>query len=627
MAANGFSIIPTLETPFPPEWKTWTCPKTGLVVPKNPEANLAWRTDLLRLAEDDSDLQAELYTACAKSLLYWLNTFGFTFRVQDTDEAGKARQATNQHIPWVTWEIQDRHLLALEDAINNGYDLLTDKTRDMGASWDHIAVFHHQWLFRPDSLFLEMSRVETDVDGADNPRCLFVKHDYINKWLPEWMLPRIARTRMHIVNESNGSRIDGESSNKAAGSSARVRAILLDEMAKMENAQKIKSSVRDVSPCLLPNSTPWGAGTAYSKWCKSGQIKVFPLPWYEHPEKGRGRYTVQDATTGKWKIRSPWYDAQCLKRTPQEMAQEIDMDHIGSGATFFEAHIIEEHRRLFVKKPKNMRYVDFKKGIAVDAMPNLIARKRVDSVKVTGKGKLLLWCELPQTRPDQSKNYIFGIDISKGQGASNSVISVYCIETMEKVAEYADANIPPYDLARVACAMAIWFGGKRSLPLMVWEENGPGWDFGRQIIKVYAYPYCYFDVQVGTATEKRTKKYGWHSTRIKKEIVLGMYRRALAHGGFINHSEPALLEALEYVYYENGGLGPAGLVDEGEEARKTHGDRVIADMLCCLGADGKTTKLKSAGAIAPHNSPAGRQKMREDAKRKQRSNLSFDFRT
>src|SRR5690606_32682065 len=144
------------------------------------------------------------------------------------------------------------------------------------------------------------------------------------------------RTRMHLVNPLNGSRIDGESSNKAAGSGDRRHAILLDEFAKMENAEKIKAATRDVSPCRLANSTPWGAGTAYSRWRLSGQVKVFTLPWWESPEKGRGRYAQQDPATGKWRIRSPWYDRELEARSPKEVAQELDMDHVGSGDMFFE---------------------------------------------------------------------------------------------------------------------------------------------------------------------------------------------------------------------------------------------------------------------------------------------------
>lgn len=628
MAGNAYMVQPTLPAPFPDQKEFWHCPRTGLVVPKDPLKNLEWRAKLLREAEDDTDLQQDLYTACSQSLLFWVNTFAFTFRVQETDAQGKRRQAQNAHLPFVTWDIQDLHMTEIEKAIDEGYDLLTDKTRDMGASWAHIAVFHHQWLFRSSRLFLEMSRVETDVDGADNPRCLFVKHDYINKWLPEWMLPRIDRTRMHIVNLDNGSRIDGESSNKAAGSGDRRHAILLDEYAKMENAEKIKAATADVTPCRLPNSTPWGPGTSYSRWRMSGQIKVFSLPWYEHPEKGRNRYAVQDETTGKWKIRSPWYDEEAKKRSPQEMAQEIDMDHIGSGDTFFEAHICEEHKRMFGRKAVCERTIDFRDGIASDAIPAFLLRNERSGLKILGHGPLRLWTHLINGRPDQTKTYIFGIDISKGQGASNSVVSIYCKDTCEKIGEWADANTPPYDFARIVCALALWVGGAGNggRPLIVWEANGPGWDFGRELVKKYQYPFFYVDKASGTTDEKKGKRYGWHSSTEKKEIMLGNYRRALAHGGFLNPSIEALNEAMMYIRLPDGGIGPAGLTEENASARKTHGDRVIADGLALWGCGDVPKPRKADGPKAPHKSIGGRMAAWKKNRKAVKIGQRFDFR-
>jgi len=627
MAGNTFILAPTLPTPFPVVAPLWVCPITGLQVPKDPIKNLQWRTEMLRRAETDLGLQSELCAASANSLLFWLNAFGWTFRIQETDAAGIQRQARHSHLPMVTWAIQDRHLLAIEDAINVGYDLLTDKTRDMGASWNHIFVFHHQWLFKADRLFLEMSRVETDVDGSDNPRCLFVKHDYINKWLPEWMRPRVNRTRMHIVNKDNHSRIDGESSNKAAGSGDRRHAIMMDEFSKMENAEKIKAATADVSPCRLPNSTPWGPGTTYSTWRMSGQIKVFPLPWWEHPEKGLNRYVKQDETSGKWQVRSPWYDLQCEKRTPKEMAQEVDMDHIGSGDTFFEAHIIEQHKVMFAKPPTTVRMLDFSKSVASAEVPQIIMQKDLKRLITGGNGgPLRLWGKLIDGRPDQTRDYVLGADISKGQGASNSVLSILCSQTREKIGEWADANTPPYDFARIAVAIALWVGGTRGLPMLAWEANGPGWDFGRQVVHVYDYPLYYVDNTVGDATERKTKRYGWHSSTDKKELVLGEYRRALAQGDFINHSAEALDEAMLYVRFENGGVGPAALVEENADARKTHGDRVIADAVALWALRDAPRNPRPVERKGSMFTPAGRRQIRKAEEKNRSRKTKFDFR-
>ncbi len=269
-------------------------------------------------------------------------------------------------------------------------------------------------------------------------------------------------------------------------------------------------------------------------------------------------------------------------------------------------------------------------------MPRLIkqkSRKKVEFSK-RARGSWSFWTELIDGRLDQSKHYIFGIDISKGMGASNSVISVRCAETGDKVAEFADARTPPYDLARIVVAAALWVGGANPwrMPYIIWEANGdPGIDFGKLIVKKCGYPYYYVEKTSGKVTDKRTDHYGFHSSRDKKGELLALYRRCLAHGGITNHSAIALDEALNYVYYANGGIGPVCLTEESSEARKTHGDRVIADALTLLASE-EIPKLKHMGPKAPMNSTGHRREkaLRKKKKEKQKkigSRKRFDFRS
>ena len=583
--------LPEIRTP-----QFWTCPITGLRVPKEPSNNLKWRAELLTAAETDRDLQVDLYTACSQSLLFWINAFCFTLRVFEPTLAGDVQQAEFNHLPFVTWAIQDQLLLRLEHGIDEGESLLTDKSRDMGATWAHIAVLTHRLLFRESESHLVISRKEDAVDILDgtpknyphgplsNPGTLFGKIDYILSRLPDWMLPRMGRKKLHLVNLDTQSRIDGESANATAGSSDRRTSIFLDEFAKIEEAESIKRSTKDVTACRLVCSTPNGPGTTFSQWRMSGTISVFVLPWWEHPEKGASRVAVQDKL-GRWKIRSPWYDAEEAVRTPKELAIELDMDHIGSGDTFFESVTIEEHKKRHARKPRYVLGVHWRKGTSDDLIVGELRRKGMDRIKITEKGSWLVWCALgPTKKPDQTKTYTIGVDISKGQGASNSTASVICNETREKIAEFADASVSPHEYARLICAAAVWIGGRNGLPLVVWENNGdPGHYFGQQFADICHYPRIYFDRAVGTLRKRVGKRYGWRSNPEKKAIALGELRRAYAHQKIINHSLAALNEALTYVHYPSGGIGPAELIAESNSTRKAHGDRVIADMLAVVG--------------------------------------------
>lgn len=589
--ANLFSQKPDLPPLVLP--KSWMCPITGLTVPKEPAQNLAYRLRLLEAAEQDIALQTDLYTACSQSILYFINTFVFTLRIFETGESGTTQQAVHQDLPFVTWPKQDEHILKIEDAIDGGTSLLTDKSRDMGATWDHLAVYLHRFLFRKEtSGHLMISRKEDAVDNLDgsprnypygmlaDPGTLFGKLDYMLSRLPEWMVPRIARKKMHLVNLDNPNRIDGESSNATAGSSDRRVSAFLDEMAKMAEAESIKRSLKSVTACMLACSTPNGAGTAFSKWRLGGQVPVFVLPWWEHPEKGLGR-TVEKDKLGRFVITSPWYKQRQQEMTLKEIAIELDMDHIGSGETFFEAVVIEQMKRIFGRPPRREAELTFKKKLSDEAVIEAVGKVDIGTLSFhCGGGPWKIWTRLTKGRPDQAYSYLIAIDISKGQGASNSVMNITCNETREKIAEFADANTPPYELARLACAAAIWCGGRNRRPLIIWENNGdPGFDFGRQLVHIYKYPSIYFTRQAGTLSEKVGKRYGWRSSTEGKAAALGLLRRAYSHGKYLNHSIASLDEALTYINYDGGGIGPAELIEESDSARKAHGDRVIADML------------------------------------------------
>lgn len=627
---NLFATAPELiAAPAPDEWED---PRSGIRIPKNPAANLTWRVGVLDAAEKDEELRTDLFTACAQSLLFFVNAFCFTLRVFEPGADGKNKQAQHQHLPFVTWSIQDRHLLAIEEAIDKGQELLTDKSRDMGATWDHIVVYVHRLLFRSDESHLILSRKEDAVDQLDgqarnypfsniaDPGTLFGKIDYILSRLPEWMIPRLSRKSMHVVNMNNKTRIDGESSNASAGSSDRRRSIFLDEMAKMKEAESIKRSTRDVTACRLVCSTPNGAGTTFSQWRMSGQIPVFVLAWWDHPEKGEGRY-IQKDKLGRFQIRSPWYDNECAVRSPKEIAVEVDMDHIGSGDTFFEAVVLEQHKKLFARPPRRAAMINWKKRQADEHIVDAIRRNRWQETVISPAGPWKVWCEFVNGRPDQSKTYIISADISKGQGASNSVMNISCVETREKIMEFADANTPPHEFARLACATALWCGGKTKLPLIIWENNGdPGLDFGRQLVHVYHYPKIYFDKATGTLRQKVGKRYGWRSTPDKKAEALGLLRRAYAHGQYVNRSELAVIEAGSYISYEGGGIGPAALVHESDSSRKAHGDRVIADMLFIWALADQGNGVRKLPSKNPQRSFGGRfdvwKKARKEAKSK-----------
>ena len=627
-------IRPKLKTPFPSMRRYWKCPKTGLLVPKNLVKNLQYRSDLLARAEDDVILQEDLMAASKESLLYWINTFAMTYHQFDVDpETGNRIESMYPHNPFITWEIQDDLCDLFEQCLVKAEDILINKSRDMGASWLCIVFMHWLWLFRPESQLLEMSRTEDYVDKPGNMKALFQRHDYINQWLPDWMLPpgigyrEKYRSKMHMLNVYNNSCIDGESTTQHAASGDRRLVLLLDEFAKVENGADMRSATRDAALMRIVNSTVAGPGTEYSKWKNDGTIKVFPLMFWDHPDKGKNRYAAQHPVTNIWEIRSPWFDGECKVRSPREIAREILANDLEAGSQFFTPGNADRHAALFGCEPKTRWDIRLKKDVPNSKIKEIIKTRDLKKIEArrNKNGPLRVWTNLIMGRPDQSKDYIFGIDISKGHGASNSVISIKCKQTGEKIAEWRDANTPPYEFAKISIAIALWVGGRRKLPFKKWEKNGPGLDYGKLMVKEWNYPYYYKDVKIGNVRDRKSKRYGWQSSPDAKKELLETYDRLLATGGYTNHSVWALNEVKLYVYYPDGGIGPAHLVKEDQSAKKTHGDCVIADALTLDDKDIPKGKLRD-NVIMPERCFATRMKdYKESRKKKLDWRRKFDF--
>jgi len=188
-------IRPELPTPFPSMPEIWVCPKTGFRVPKLLNANLDYRAKLLARAENDPGMQDDLMWACSESFLFWINAFTWTYHQFDV-AVGQRIQSRSSHVPFITWEVQHSLCNLLLKCLEDAEDILVNKSRDMGASWLILAFMHWLWQFRPDSQLLEISRTEDYVDKTGNMKALFQRHDYINRWQPEWMTPPDVGTRV-----------------------------------------------------------------------------------------------------------------------------------------------------------------------------------------------------------------------------------------------------------------------------------------------------------------------------------------------------------------------------------------------------------------------------------------------
>lgn len=148
-----------------------TCPHYDLV-PKDFDANLAFRRDMLLMCGNDAGAARQVKQMCAEDILFYTNVFGWTY-----DPRQQVRK-----LPFITYKgFQDDAILDICDAVQVGEDVSIPKSRCMGASWMGLLAFEWFWHFQSDMSFLLISRNEKYVDEPGNPKSLFWKIDFLHQ--------------------------------------------------------------------------------------------------------------------------------------------------------------------------------------------------------------------------------------------------------------------------------------------------------------------------------------------------------------------------------------------------------------------------------------------------------------
>lgn len=559
-------------------------------VPRDLEGNLEYRRLILEAGYESAAAAEEIWIACKRDVLFYANVFGWVVEYRETNQST---------LPFISWEFQDELILEIQSAMGVGGDeagdRLIEKSRDMGVSWCCIIAMEHRWHFFPGQSFLLGSRTDDYVDAPKNPKSLFWKIDHWHKLQPRWLLPTgrwlgnrdPKRTRNQLENADTGSQIDGESTTKDFARGDRRTAIFLDEFAAVPEGHNVDAATADVTNCRIINSTPKGIGNAFYEMRSSGRIKVLRYHWTRHPKKNPGLYTSRKNGSVyelvildkayefppdyefilDGKERSPWYDAECKRRPAWVIAQEVDIDYQGAGHQYFDVDLI---RRLGEQtcEPYSRGELDFNETVA-DA--KLIPNRN---------GRLWLWCPLDYANlPPLDRKYAVGVDVATGSGgnySSNTVVCVIDCRTGEVVAELASPHISPTEAARYTVAICRFFGDA----FLCWEQNGPGREFGREIMRL-GYKNIYRrDKSTDVVSSKKSEKVGWWSARETKRSLLAEYQTALMTFAMRVRSAPSIDELGSYVYNASGypehSRSAASASPDPSGVKDNHGDRVIA---------------------------------------------------
>lgn len=526
---------------------------------------------------------------CARDPLWWMSTFVWTFNPRS--EARRRYGSTV--LPFIPWRFQMHAVSEVCRAVESGYDLVIEKSRDMGGTWMVLLVFLWRMLFKGMEKFLLVSRKDELVDGADDMDALMPKLDFTLKYLPGWMVPDISRQERSLVNDETGAGITGEASVEDAGRGGRATAMLSDEHASNPQARGLRAATADVADCRIFVFTPKGAANDAYDLAHDPNQRVMTLHWALHPGKNVGLYQGDDG-----KLRSPWYDRECRRRgRAQEVAQELDIDYLASDYEFFDPDVITRLVGEQAREPVTRGEMEF----ADDP--------RSARFRAADQGRLLMWMPAGpdgQCRPPAGRQYVVGVDVAAGKrdaygtGYSNSVCIVADAVSRVQVAEYAVGGVNPVRFAAMSVALARWFNGA----FMVWEANGPGGIFGDEVFNTLRYGNVYYRRNLKRAMQPMTDMPGWWSTVDSKNGALERLRSMLNEGQFVPRSRMMLDECRSYVYVvarQAVEHNRAAVSDDPTGARANHGDRVIAAAMCCLGLNEMAPSIPAP----EENYPAG----------------------
>jgi len=260
------------------------------------------RVNILRACEKDKNARAIAIQTCRDDPVFFINNFGWTF---------DPRRAPF-HFPFIMFPFQEDAVRWIVNKIRNGGDGLIEKSRDMGATWIFVWVLYYFYLL--DNAFngLLGSYKEKLVDDRTNDS-LFGKLDYCLQNTPKWMMPKRFKIKEHrnklkLVNPEHFNLLTGDTMNPDFSRGARKNVVFMDEGAAWDYFREAWESAGDSTPCRLTVSTPQGRN-AFAL-LRETDIDRLTLHWKLHPLKDM-----------------KWYEFQKLRRTDEEVAQELDISY------------------------------------------------------------------------------------------------------------------------------------------------------------------------------------------------------------------------------------------------------------------------------------------------------------
>lgn len=575
-------------------------------IPKEIEANLAWRIDMRRKAAKDAGLRRAIAAACKHDILYFFN--GWCWLHEPRPRFDSRGRELPKVFPFLTWSHQDEKFVEIRKALGIR-NIVVEKCRGEGLTWFMCLAALQDWLFNEETSVGLVSSTEAKSDTPGNMGSIMAKIDWELTKLPSWMVGVKGKDRHagdwyrnlsnhSLVNHRRSNQINAFAASPDTGRGDRYTWFGLDEHAsdewKQENKdEKVLEALGGTTDSILSISTPKGAYGAFHRimHAPNGDLKVH-IDWRMNPSKNRGLYRMVDGVpvaedpinnplpphynpptkevTDLFsrlrkngydldsKTRSPWLDRECDRgtSTPLNVAQEIERDYGGSVARVFGTDFMGEVE-------KTVRAPDIIGELSVfddhshvfDRVPN---------------GSFHLWCPLDSQGKPPNGSYVVACDVASGDGGefcSNSALVVIDITTKQQVLEFTSKIIKPNDFADKAIAVCKWFHDA----FLAWEHGGPGTAFTTTVID-RGYGNIFERTTLDKATRKSTKKVGFVNRGDAREKMFADLYRYVRSGELAVRSKVLGDEFTQYIRDEKGSIHHVSI----QSNDSTHGDRVIA---------------------------------------------------
>lgn len=257
------------------------------------------RKDILAAAERDPEYQEWLRHALLDPDIgdaLFINAFCTTFdpRTKSEEDGG----GVIGHVPFLLWKEQEDAAREFGRAMDKGYPIGGEKSRDMGMTWIVLACIVKRWLLVPGFSALLGALTGDLLDNEKEPDSLFWRIKVLIQYtlaVAPWLTPKgfnwdIHHTFAAVENPELGNTINGRAPTERFTVSGRKTVIYFDDWSKWEHGYEAWENAQASTNCRCATWTPNGTNHAWELAKSKGRfenvkIKIVNIHWKSDPRK------------------------------------------------------------------------------------------------------------------------------------------------------------------------------------------------------------------------------------------------------------------------------------------------------------------------------------------------------